>query len=695
MPALSLDRYPKTASLPGVILIAFVAFFVGSFPFVDAREATISQDEFKNSLFVATTGDVESKSTGELKKGDRLISIDGHPAHELKEVKELVKQAGEKPVAIVVERPSESGFEQVTVEITPGVKHKLGIGFLKAHEAKLFCPDNEAVVVAESPQRIEKEKAAHRPKSEKPDDLLLLESETKVLAVTTLRTMLPWSEVYVIDGPHKGEILYAKSESVRPKSYRKRGISWLFYIAVLASLWWLISIKGSRNAFGILTLMAIGAATRLMLDMVEPPFGFEPIWKLALQGTSLICQLIVFFTLSKWSKEGTDSGESAGGAGIFGAVLLLFMPLLLAFGTVYNFFREIGQPKELPASAADDLSRALKVQCDKWNRKQKDAQRHCTVKGQSIEYKDMVLKWAIEKRMLHVVAAARDKVDNLLKRAIEVGEDSKYDLGRDAVYIDCWKGFISKKDGKQEILWGDVETASELASGIVYEFVDEADYDPDEDGDEGDESEFEEWLSSPDWKAIETLTNGAWPPGFNEGAVAVLNQFCAGRSVSLSEKGALISLESSEKLSEAYPQGPGRIAIVYHGYPELIRELTARLNPLGIKVVYNDSDQEKLFIYKHDDQFHCLRLQGHVAYHSASQVIRKLKDWDETYGLSLRVVGFGSDWVDAEINKPADLAGLAEDILRFCPDILEQEMEPHKVLVEELGESNRIHLWWD
>lgn len=45
--------------------------------------------------------------------------------------------------------------------------------------------------------------------------------------------------------------------------------------------------------------------------------------------------------------------------------------------------------------------------------------------------------------------------------------------------------------------------------------------------------------------------------------------------------------------------------------------------------------------------------------------------------------------------KPADLEGFAQEVYRFCPDIVDQGTGSVSGLEDEVGKTQTLFLWWD
>ena len=70
------------------------------------------------------------------------------------------------------------------------------------------------------------------------------------------------------------------------------------------------------------------------------------------------------------------------------------------------------------------------------------------------------------------------------------------------------------------------------------------------------------------------------------------------------------------------------------------------------------------------------------------------KEWDASYGLVFRGIAF--DWVEAEFKKqPEDMLGFAQEVYKFCPDVVDQGTETVPALAAEMKRTNTLYLWWD
>ena len=79
---------------------------------------------------------------------------------------------------------------------------------------------------------------------------------------------------------------------------------------------------------------------------------------------------------------------------------------------------------------------------------------------------------------------------------------------------------------------------------------------------------------------------------------------------------------------------------------------------------------------------------------SPAMVASRLKEWDERFGLVFRGIGF--DWLEAEFKTPpADMQAFAEEVYKFCPDVVDQGTDTVEALAREMKSENMVYLWWD
>jgi len=76
------------------------------------------------------------------------------------------------------------------------------------------------------------------------------------------------------------------------------------------------------------------------------------------------------------------------------------------------------------------------------------------------------------------------------------------------------------------------------------------------------------------------------------------------------------------------------------------------------------------------------------------QVVERYKAWNAKSGLVL--VGAGPDWLEAKLRTPPnDWNAFAEEVAKFCPDVVEQGTGSVEGLAKEMAESGSVYLWWD
>jgi hypothetical protein len=79
---------------------------------------------------------------------------------------------------------------------------------------------------------------------------------------------------------------------------------------------------------------------------------------------------------------------------------------------------------------------------------------------------------------------------------------------------------------------------------------------------------------------------------------------------------------------------------------------------------------------------------------SPEMVIKKLKEWDNRFGLIL--IGAGFDWFEAEFQRtPQNMMDFAKEVYEFCPDVVDQGTGTVEALASEMRDSNTVYLWWD
>lgn len=139
---------------------------------------------------------------------------------------------------------------------------------------------------------------------------------------------------------------------------------------------------------------------------------------------------------------------------------------------------------------------------------------------------------------------------------------------------------------------------------------------------------------------------------------------------------------------------PGR------GY-EALEEIRDVLAGSSYAAYMNDNafgfDNDKVAIIRSTDEYDFLalvRTDGINYDVEHEQVLAQYREWDELYDLAL--VGAGLDWLEAEIGVPPESWGaFAEEVYRFCPDVVDQGAGTVKALASEMRRSSTLYLWWD
>jgi hypothetical protein len=106
---------------------------------------------------------------------------------------------------------------------------------------------------------------------------------------------------------------------------------------------------------------------------------------------------------------------------------------------------------------------------------------------------------------------------------------------------------------------------------------------------------------------------------------------------------------------------------------------------------------DKLGVIKSLDQFDILRFRGTNGCNYSIDnegLIQTLQRWNEKY--PLEIIGADVDWVESIFFKqPENMLAFAEEVYKFCPDIVEQGTKTVEALAEEMKKLNTLYLWWD
>ncbi len=78
----------------------------------------------------------------------------------------------------------------------------------------------------------------------------------------------------------------------------------------------------------------------------------------------------------------------------------------------------------------------------------------------------------------------------------------------------------------------------------------------------------------------------------------------------------------------------------------------------------------------------------------SEDVVTKLNAWEEAWGVTIWSADVESVTFDLT-RQPKDPRSCAEDLYAFCPDIVDQGVGTVDALIQHLGESGSLYLWWD
>lgn len=106
---------------------------------------------------------------------------------------------------------------------------------------------------------------------------------------------------------------------------------------------------------------------------------------------------------------------------------------------------------------------------------------------------------------------------------------------------------------------------------------------------------------------------------------------------------------------------------------------------------------DRVGIIKSTDQFDILRIRKTHAYtHNLStlQIIEKLKQWNNRYGIDL--IGAGYNWLNFRFNKtPENMSAFANEVLDFCPDVLLFSAGTVDQLQQSIKTDRALFLQWN
>lgn len=115
----------------------------------------------------------------------------------------------------------------------------------------------------------------------------------------------------------------------------------------------------------------------------------------------------------------------------------------------------------------------------------------------------------------------------------------------------------------------------------------------------------------------------------------------------------------------------------------------------------NLSDEEidgvELVAIETNDQFDILRAAQSNGLNfdiTNEMVIAKLRSWDEKYGVNIWHAETDTIQLTLE-NLPSDLKSFANEVYKFCPDIIDQGSGNVSDISDYLQAEKAIYLWWD
>lgn len=133
------------------------------------------------------------------------------------------------------------------------------------------------------------------------------------------------------------------------------------------------------------------------------------------------------------------------------------------------------------------------------------------------------------------------------------------------------------------------------------------------------------------------------------------------------------------------------------------KSLSEKLKPMGCKVFVAQRNYgtggrpDRIAVIKTADQYASLwakETNGANYNIDTASVVRKLKDWDRSYGIE--IIGADYDWVEVLfLALPPDVDAFAAEIYKFCPDSVEQGAGTVGALADQIRKEQGLVLWWD
>lgn len=162
------------------------------------------------------------------------------------------------------------------------------------------------------------------------------------------------------------------------------------------------------------------------------------------------------------------------------------------------------------------------------------------------------------------------------------------------------------------------------------------------------------------------------------------------------------SWTSRPELGEAKPVSGLSVTLPKERFPEVVLQMQKQLPPghIAFRAEQNfgiGGKLDTLAVVPARDPWTILRFQetnGANYNLTTEQIITQLQKWDKELGLTL--IGAGMDWAEFHMQRlPADQAAFAQELYKFCPDVVDQGVGDVAALQKELADKRLLYLWWD
>ncbi len=74
-------------------------------------------------------------------------------------------------------------------------------------------------------------------------------------------------------------------------------------------------------------------------------------------------------------------------------------------------------------------------------------------------------------------------------------------------------------------------------------------------------------------------------------------------------------------------------------------------------------------------------------------VIKKIKEWDEKYGIEINTIDM--DRIHGKFRQKIPVKEMAKEIYAFCPDVIDQGYGSMEEFQKDLENTNAFWMWWD